>query len=572
MMVLRRGTYPQVDPRARGLMTRAVVVVPGDVTVEEGARLLRQRRARLLAAKTGRGWGGVTAATLERALRLGLAQASSSIALWRMPVMPPHAPEVLVRRMLVPGTPGVLVGDARGPVGAVLAGATAGPGLPVSLAGAFGRLPERLALALRRAATVGDECGLPVAVVGGLVRDLLLARPVGELADLDLVVEGDARALARRLGEVTGGVVREYSAFLTATVSLPDGLRVDTTTARRERYPRPGALPDVEPAALGDDLWRRDFSINAMAARLDTGAWGEVVDPAGGGPDLRRRRIRVLHPLSFVEDPTRLFRAARFAERLGFSLDGATGDLYAEAVRWPGYGALSGDRLRAELDLALTEPDPAAVLARLGRAGALRLVWPGYRIGVGTPALLRRVVRCAGALPLTTETRGALYLLALTAHLRPNEAGQGIIRLGGPPAIGAMVERARHEAPRLAPRLDRARGAGEAYALLRGVPEAVAAWLLVGRSGGGAVRAHLTAFLRRWRDLCPLLGGDDLQRLGLPAGPALGELLEELRVAQVSGRLRRRAGALRWARAAIARRRRPGRQRSHPAPSHRKGG
>jgi hypothetical protein len=104
------------------------------------------------------------------------------------------------------------------------------------------------------------------------------------------------------------------------------------------------------------------------------------------------------------------------------------------------------------------------------------------------------------------------------------------------------------------------------------VPEAVAAWLLVGRSGGTG-RAHLTAFLRRWRDLGPLLGGDDLQRLGLPAGPALGELLEELRVAQVSGRLRRRAGALRWAQAAIARRRRrPGRQRSHPAPSHRKGG
>ena len=144
--------------------------------------------------------------------------------------------------------------------------------------------------------------GLRVAAVGGLVRDLLLDR-AGDRTDLDLVVEGSAAPVAHRLAQSLSGRAVEHPAFLTATVTLPDGRRIDLTTARRESYRAPGALPSVEPASLADDLARRDFSLNALAIRLDRADWGRLVDATGGLPDLRARRIRVLHPLLLPRGP-----------------------------------------------------------------------------------------------------------------------------------------------------------------------------------------------------------------------------------------------------------------------------
>src|SRR5262249_22642443 len=154
---------------------------------------------------------------------------------------------------------------------------------------------------LRTAGRLGGDSRAPVAAVGGLVRDLLLGRAAIAPRDLDVVIEGDGRLLAHRLGQALGRRVREHGAFLTATGTVPDGLRVDVATARRERYQALGTLPAVEPASLAEDLGRRDFSVNALAARLDGGAWGEVLDPTGGLVDLAGRRIRILHPLSFIE-------------------------------------------------------------------------------------------------------------------------------------------------------------------------------------------------------------------------------------------------------------------------------
>ena len=168
----------------------------------------------------------------------------------------------------------------------------------------------------------------------------------------------------------------EHVAFLTATLVLPDGRRIDLATARRESYRAPGALPTVEPAALADDLARRDFSLNALAIRLDPPDWGRLVDTTGGLVDLRARRLRVLHPLSFVEDPTRILRAARLAVRLGCRIDPTTRRLAGRAATLDAYQALSADRLRAELELALEEPRPAAVLGEAGRLGAWGLVSP----------------------------------------------------------------------------------------------------------------------------------------------------------------------------------------------------
>ena len=213
-------------------------------------------------------------------------------------------------------------------------------------------------------------------VVGGLVRDALLERsPAAH--DLDVVVEGDALAVARALADAVGGVLVEHERFLTASVTLADRKRVDLVTARSERYERPGALPHVLPALIAQDLKRRDFTVNTLAVELASGGFG-LLDPLGGGADLARRKLRILHPLSFVEDPTRIFRAARYAARLGFALD-------PWSARCPGAGAGAHAVPRAVTgpDRGRTGAHPRRRRARPGAHGA--------GAGRGLPAARRSI-------------------------------------------------------------------------------------------------------------------------------------------------------------------------------------
>jgi tRNA nucleotidyltransferase (CCA-adding enzyme) len=550
-MVVRRGAYPQVEPRAEGLMTTALLVAPAGLAIAEVARLARRRDARLVLARQGTGWGGASPAVLEQALALGLGEAPLAAVLWAAPALVPTTPEVTVRRALGPGTPFASVVKDGQPVGAVFRDADAPRALPRSAAAALDRLDPATVRRLRDAAGIAAALGWPAAAVGGFVRDLLLGRPPAAPRDLDLVVEGDGRAIARRLGRLTGGRVREHEAFLAASVTLPDGGTIDVATARRECYARPGALPRVEPAPLADELVRRDFSVNALAIRLDGPAWGEVLDPTGGLADLEARRIRVLHPLSFVEDPTRIFRAARFAARLGFRVEPTTRRLLRAAAGLAVYEALSGERLRAELEAISAEPDPAAVLALLGRLGAFRLIHPAYRFGPAPRRLLGRVGARGGAADLAPESRVGLHLLALGARLTPADEAAWLTRWGAPAPMRAAIARARREAPAIARGLAAARGPAEAYAALRAVPELTAAWAGV-LTPHLRVRRHVDAHLGPWRRLPPLLTGDDLAALGLVPGPRFGRLLDDLRRAQVAGRVRSREAALAWVRRVTA--------------------
>jgi tRNA nucleotidyltransferase (CCA-adding enzyme) len=382
---------------------------------------------------------------------------------------------------------------------------------------------------------------------------------VDERTDLDLVVEGDAAAVAQELAASLGGQAVQHAAFLTATLVFPDARRVDLATARRESYRAPGALPAVEPATLAEDLARRDFSVNALAIRLDGPAWGRLLDTTGGLADLRARRIRVLHPLSFVEDPTRILRAARFAARLGWPVDHTTRRLAVEAARLDVYRALSGDRLRAELELMLAERRPVAALGQATRLGAWDLLG-GRGASSGTAR-----GRLAGALGpraldgLGPETALGVALLAL-AHGGP-AAEAWMDRLTLPPSRREAIRQARRNAPALLSRLARARGLVAWYRILEGVPELTLAWART--LTAGTARRRLERHLRSGRRLPALATGEDVQALGVPAGPAVGEILRALRAAQAGGQVRSRAGALRWLTGAVARGR-AGRRIAHP--------
>ncbi len=220
---------------------------------------------------------------------------------------------------------------------------------------------------------VANGLGEPVYLVGGMVRDLLLGRPN---EDVDLVVEGDGIQFARALADEARGRSHPHAPFLTAVVTLPDGNRVDVASARTEFYRTPAALPEVATSLIRQDLYRRDFTINALAIALAGDRHGELVDFFGGRKDLHRKEIRVLHSLSFIDDPTRAIRAVRYARRLGFKIAPDTRNLIATAIHEGMFDRLSGQRLRRELEHLLDESHPTPSLALLAELGLLPAISP----------------------------------------------------------------------------------------------------------------------------------------------------------------------------------------------------
>ena len=549
-MPVRRTSYPQVDPRARGLMRPGLVVVPPDVTVALAARLANRRQARLVAARLGGAeWTATTPETLRRALGLGLHRAPLLAVLWDAPLEPAKASEVAVRRRLDPAHPFLLVGDRRQPEGVVFREPRTATGLPLSVERELDRLPGPVGEILRIAGAQGEALGHPVAAVGGLVRDLLLGR-VDARTDLDLVVEGRAAAVAQAAARELGGKTVEHPAFLTATVILPDGRRIDFATARREAYRAAGALPVVERTSLEEDLGRRDFSLNALAIRLDGAERGRLVDTTGGLADLRARRIRVLHPLSFVEDPTRILRAARFAARLGCRIDPTTRRLAAQAARLDVYRALSGDRLRTELELLLAEPRSVAALREAGRLGAWRLLGAPAPMGREASRRLTAALAPRALAGLAPDTPVGLCLLALTEGTPAIEAWMD--RLSLAPARRESIRGARRDAPRLIASLADVREWSAAYGILSGMPELTLAWTRA-LAGPSVARRQVDRHLRSGRRIRPLATGDDVAALGVPPGPEIGAILRGLRAAQADGHVRSRTGALRWLQGSVAR-------------------
>ncbi len=224
------------------------------------------------------------------------------------------------------------------------------------------RLPPAVMQLLKNIGRKAGDMGLQAYAVGGFVRDLLLRN---ENFDIDVVVEGDGIRLARALAEEGKGELRVHRRFGTATLRLSDRYRLDLATARLEYYEHPGALPQVEHSSIKLDLYRRDFTVNALAIHLHPDHFGELIDFFGGQKDLKERVIRVLHNLSFVEDPTRVFRALRFEQRIGFQIARQTHMLMENAARMELFGRLSGRRLFRELVLCLSEEKPLPVLKRL---------------------------------------------------------------------------------------------------------------------------------------------------------------------------------------------------------------
>jgi tRNA nucleotidyltransferase (CCA-adding enzyme) len=369
---------------------------------------------------------------------------------------------------------------------------------------------------------LGDADG--VYVVGGAVRDLLRGdSPV----DLDLVADRDLAELITDLSGSGGEPARVHDRFGTATIVL-DGGRFDLARARRERYPHPGALPEVEPAPIEEDLRRRDFTVNALALGLGGARRGQLLAVPGALDDLATGTLRVLHDESFRDDPTRLLRLARYAGRLGFAPDEHTAGLARKAVGEGALETVSGARLGTELRLMAGEADPQSGLEELHRLALDEQLIPGL-VAPDREVLARALELLPG-----DGDRAALVLATAALAVTPAQLARGLDALAfaaGPrDAILAAVNRA----PTVARQLAAARRPSEIAAAAAGAPvEAVA---LAGALGGAAARAAAQRWLGELRHVGLEINGDDLVAAGVNPGPAIGAGLRAALSARLDGR------------------------------------
>jgi tRNA nucleotidyltransferase (CCA-adding enzyme) len=415
---------------------------------------------------------------------------------------------------------------------------------------------------------VGQAAGdlaMPLYFVGGLVRDLLLSQPA---KDLDMVVEGDAIKLVRRLQEQFGGEVHTHARFgtakwfLTADIwwqiaeqqiaelqsaemdelpaeALPPS--IDFVTARSEFYKAPSALPEVERGSIKLDLHRRDFTINTLAVRLDGAYLGQLLDFYGGQRDLEQGLIRVLHSLSFVDDPTRILRAVRLEQRLGFAIESRTAELIESSL--PMLDRVTGDRIRHELELALHEAAPVPVMARLAELGVMAQLHPDLT-WTETAVLAYRRLSPLLKKPVWAELLEgespifvyfALWLLPLDAPVRRAVMRRLKVRQATRRDVnaGAKLVELLHKLPPDAPPSEVTR------ALRPFTPRT----LLTTRAylTDEAAIDRLTHFVSEWRHVKTILSGADLQQMGVTPGPIYGQLLDALLSARLDGHLQSEA-------------------------------
>jgi tRNA nucleotidyltransferase (CCA-adding enzyme) len=380
-------------------------------------------------------------------------------------------------------------------------------------------------------------------LVGGPVRDLLLKQPI---VDIDVLLSDRLDAVSRRAAARLGARVHLRSRFLTATL---DGalVRVDLARTRRERYARPGALPEVRPGSLDEDLARRDFSVHAMALPLDEEAGSLLVDPLGGRADLDNRTLRILHDASFIDDPTRMLRGARYAARLGFRFERATRKALREAAEGGAFAPVSGDRLRRELERLLGEPDPARAAGAAERVGLFGAISPGWSIDAAVRARLRRYARARSAPPWPEAGEPGVLrecgFRLLLSGVAPRSRVRVVGRLG---LHGRPAERVRDDlrrSPELRRGLERPLAPGRLDARLVGTDDA--ALLLAWCGGGAAIARNVVRYAGRLRHVADPLDGGDARAVGL-RGPAVGDLLRAARERSLDGRRIDDAWLRRW--------------------------
>ena len=562
-----RGALAEARERALAALPRAVrravtageimsrpprFVSPDDTVAHAMVQCQRHRQSGIQVGEEGRLLGLVTREDLDKAVGHGLSHAPvKSVMASNVVTCSEETPLGELQR-LVSSTDAGRVPVVRD--GAVVGVVTRGDllralGEPVEAGAEPGgrdiseRLDslEHLRRVFEAVQAVGEQFD-GVYLVGGAVRDVLMGEPS---FDVDIAVEGDGIAFGRALARALGGRAVPHTKFGTAVVIADDRTRVDVATTRTEFYDRPAALPRVERAILRQDLFRRDFTINAMAASLKGDDFGRLVDPFDGLRDLERGVVRVLHNLSFIDDPTRIFRAIRYENRYGFRMDAHTNALARACVEMNLVGELSSARLRDELRSLLSEDDVGPSVTRMNELGVAAAVHPHLAADDEAARLIGAVDELRGRhAPEAPAWR--LRLAVLARRLTADELFDWFDRL----KLNRRDAERIADAVTVAPRLQRVLAETDEPADVRRVvaPHDPDGALLALATATGAARERLERYFADLRGVRLEITGGDLARLGVDESPRVGEILDELLRRKVNGELDGRTAELRAAR------------------------
>ncbi len=415
-------------------------------------------------------------------------------------------------------------------------------------------LSPRVVQLLRDLGRVGEELAVPVYAVGGFVRDLLLGI---ENYDIDVTVEGQGILFAETFSREFGCRVKSHEKFGTAVIVFPDGFKIDVASTRLEYYSSPGALPTVERSSLKMDLYRRDFTINTLAIQLNSPEFGNLIDYYGGQKDLQERMIRVLHNLSFVEDPTRVFRAIRFEQRLGFQIAKHTENLIKNAVRMEFLDKLGGKRLLAELVHILRERDPSRAVERMNELGLLRFINPELRVTVQTHKVLEEAKKIVSWFELLFLERRCekwvVYILAICESLTDDQFWGTCTRLSVNEHYKEKLSEMRKKAGEALEIMQKRAYRGpkvkrsEIYHWLVELPVELLLYMMA-KTDSEEVKKLISLYFTQLQNVRLIITGKELQELGVPPGPRFREILDTLLDARLNNQVLSRDEELKLAR------------------------
>jgi tRNA nucleotidyltransferase (CCA-adding enzyme) len=387
------------------------------------------------------------------------------------------------------------------------------------------RLSERVYGMLRDLGETGDVLDLPVYVVGGFVRDLLLGT---ENLDIDVTIEGDGILFAESFARAHGCRVKSHKKFGTAVIVFPDGFKIDVASTRLEYYASPGALPSVERSSLKMDLYRRDFTINTLAIRLNKKDFGLLVDYFAAQRDLHEKVIRVLHNLSFVEDPTRVFRALRFEQRLDFRIAKHTENLIINAVKMNFLNKLGGKRLLTELIIILKEREPLRAIERMAALGLLQFIHPDLKLVSEIRQMLEEAVKIVAWFDLLFLERHyekwVVYFLVLCDPLSNEEFMETCTRLSLSEQYRKKLFEMRKRVDTILETMQRRLIRGpemkrsEIYYALVEIPVEILLYIMV-KSKLDGVRKYVSLYFTQLHSVRLAITGEDLKEMGVPPGP-----------------------------------------------------
>ncbi len=404
------------------------------------------------------------------------------------------------------------------------------------------RLPGQIFQLLKDIGETGEELKVNVCAVGGFVRDLLLGYPN---YDIDVVVEGNGINFARAFSvRYPPCKVRYHKKFTTARITTSSGLKVDIASAREEYYPHPAALPSVELSSLKNDLHRRDFTINTLAIQLNAGNFGKLIDYFGAQMDIKNKVVRIIHNLSFIEDPTRILRAIRFEQRFGFRIGKPTARLIDNLVKRKIFERLQGKRIFAELKLILEEKNPLNSIKKMAKFDLIKLIHPHLTYNEEKKSLLEHISQTLSWFELLfLEERcqkWMVYFLGLTDGLKKEEFLELTHRLDVPTKDIRLMAKERGKFPFLILQI-RARETpwknSEIYQLLKALSPEILLYMMA-KNNNEAVKKIISLYFTRLKSTSIMLNGKDLIDLGIAPGKIFQEIFSSLLKEKLDARLK----------------------------------